>query len=475
MGSPRRPALLALLAAVGCFLAAPFAWAGAEVGIDMMAPIDTSTGHAGPNTDPDLLASTHARWVRINYILGPSSTPEPTFAVYDAIVNGVRSRGVRVYMLLGAETYHDPGDLFRAETSPDPGAAEAWIQGFASHCVQVIDHFKDRVRHFEIYNEPNDWAGGTTSKLHPKWFARILQEVYLNVKQFNGHAADPAWRVTLVSGALFSFDGTTAADYASGAYWYGKNVWAWDWTHAETGSYPLDGFGYHVYVAQDSTHVAAAVDGNVTAFWNACTAYEGAGTAKRVWISEFGWQSDIVGLAGQADALTDAFHGLKADARVAAAFWFGLGDFASGDGVASWGIFEAGGFGVANRKPSFAAFQAAAGPPLPPIAPTVLSPAWPKPGNYVSGSSMTLSWHAVANATGYQVYVQVYGAGAYKYYGTWLTGLGATSTKLWPQKKKTWYRWWVRAKNAGGWGAWSSWTPAGGAPGGGAEAYFAGP
>jgi len=81
-------------------------------------------------------------------------------------------------------------------------------------------------------------------------------------------------------------------------YWYGKNVWAWDWTHQQTGSYPLDGVGMHIYVQQGSTDpnlISSAMQNNINAIWNTIISYEGWGTQKKIWVSEFGWQSSAVG------------------------------------------------------------------------------------------------------------------------------------------------------------------------------------
>lgn len=320
----------------------------AKVGLDMNQPVGDD-GSVGSNADPARIANTGARWVRVNFI-------GDYFAQYDSIVNGLLAKGLKIYMLVGAQATSDPGDLLRWESSPDPAAAEQWISDYAAKFVQVVDHFKDRVRVFETFNEPNDWAGGWTHKVHPYWMAKILQEVYLNTKHFNGHASDSAWQVRIISGPLFSFDGTTAADYLSDVYWYGRNVLAWDWTREQTGSYPLDGIGYHIYVAQDSSQLSEVewrVKKHLDEIWGVVSAYEGAGTSKRLWISEIGWPSGSSEWF-QAQALTRGMGVLKSDARVALACWFSLQDFPGGD----WGLFRS----DWSPKAAHAAFQAVAKP-----------------------------------------------------------------------------------------------------------------
>lgn len=335
-----------------------------DVAIDPGAPIDPATGAIRETTDPTVVAATGARIARLNFILGPWNSPTDTtrylgrtwFEAYDRIVDGYRSRGLSVYGLIGAESIGDPEDLFRDEASPDPAAARNWIARYAANAVSIVDHFKDRVRVFETYNEPNDWAGGDRSKLHPRWFAEILQEVYLQVKAFNGHDADPTWQVTLVSGPLFTFDLTDGAGYLADTYWYGRNVLAWDWTRERTGSFPLDGIGLHLYVAQsapaDAEAIRSALLANIDGLWSTVAAQEGGGTRKRIWVSECGWP-DWEGEAFQAEALAAGVPVLRDDPRVAMAMYFCLQDFPAGP----WGLYRSTGLSASDRKPAYEAFQ----------------------------------------------------------------------------------------------------------------------
>lgn len=313
--------------------------------LDMNQPVGDD-GTIGENADAERLAATGTAWVRVNFI-------GSFYAQYDQIVNSLKAKGLKIYMLVGSQAASDPGDLLREESSPDPPAAEQWITDYAAKFVEVVDHFRDRVRVFESFNEPNDWAGGTTHKVHPYWMAKMLQEVFLNTKYFNGHWGNSAWQVTLVSGALFSFDLTTAADYLSDVCWYGKFTLAWDWIHEQTGSYPLDGIGYHIYVAQDQSQlneIETRVNNHLDEIWNVVTAYEGT-TAKQIWVSEIGWPS-TQSESFQAQALTKGLAVLKADSRVALACCFCQQDFPGGD----WGLFRANW----SKKASYYSFKSLA-------------------------------------------------------------------------------------------------------------------
>ncbi len=113
----------------------------------------------------------------------------------------------------------------------------------------------------------------------------------------------------------------------------------------------------------------------------------------------------------------------------------------------------------------YAEFYGLPAPPVP-AAPTGLSPT----GSISKwGPSVPFKWGAVAGADKYELYLQYYSGGAYKYYYAWTTT--TNSKTVWPSAKYTWYRWWVRAHNASGWGPYSG----GGSPSTGtgwAKFYF---
>jgi hypothetical protein len=188
-----------------------------------------------------------------------------------------------------------------------------------------------------------------------QWYAYILQDIYLNVKYFNSHWNDAAWQVNLISGALFTFDANDGSQYLDDTYWYGKNVWAWDWTHQQTGSYPLDGTGMHLYVEQGSSvpsTVTTALNKNLNGMWSKITSWEGSSTPKKIWISEFGWESANVTEQGQADNLKTSYNLFLNDNRIALATWFTLSDWPG----ASWGLYNLGSFSPSDQKIAYSEF-----------------------------------------------------------------------------------------------------------------------
>lgn len=338
------------------------AFAQGEIGLDVGQPINPSTGDINLGTDTGIVGATCTPWVRINFILGPWSSPNDQTLysgrtwqqAYDEIIDAFVAKGIKVYGLIGAEAYTYPADTLE-QYPGDSASAEAWIQGYVYNFVQIVDMFKDRVRVFESFNEPNNWTNSSTAIVHEAWFAKMLQEIYLNTKYYNNHNLDSLWQVTLVSGALFTFDLNTGGQYMEDTYWYGKNVWAWDWTHQNAGTYPLDGLGQHIYVEQASSNVAtvtAAMNTNLNDFWNKAYTYEDD-LNKQIWISEFGWESATYGESFQAQNLLTGFGVLQNDSRVRLSLWFTQMDFPG----TSWGLYYMGSYAVSDRKLSFTEFQ----------------------------------------------------------------------------------------------------------------------
>jgi hypothetical protein len=317
-------------------LACPQVALATDTGLDVGRIVDNGVMHDNNVT----VDSTGTPWIRLNMRLDDWTAPDDDtrrgpdqltwFEAYDRVVDDYLARGIQVYALINDEALY----------STQPHGSDAWIGDYVQNAVKIVDHFKNRIRVYEIINEPNDWAGGTTSRFTPRAYAKILQDTYLAVKHDAGHIDDRCWQVQLVSGPLFSFDGNSSASYLQEAYSIGTNQLAWDYTHDATGSYPLDGIGYHMYVAQglDSSNadVRAQVNANLGAVWNVVTSYEGAGTAKQIWVSEYGWEAGVVGEGVQAQRMQAGFSAMSDFGKVALALYFNFQDFPG----ASYGVFD---------------------------------------------------------------------------------------------------------------------------------------
>ncbi len=293
--------------------------------------------------DVDAIASLGAKVVRVNFIAGPWSGPDDTTLhqgrtwqqAVDAVIDGLRAKGILVYGLLNDELTGG-GDFLRDQS--DPQRARAWVESFADACTTVVGRLRGRVAVFELVNEPNDWAGQTRARVAPYWQALILKRVYERVKL--DHAGDPSWQVTLVSGAILSLHGVHGDDYLAAVYKEGRAHHGWDALRARAGRFPLDGVGYHIYDAQDPNDPPSAVAGafkpHLDAISAALKANDPEAATKKLWVSEWGWRSELGGEKHQADKMQAGFDALLGDARVGCAIYFCSFDWPG----ESWGVFD---------------------------------------------------------------------------------------------------------------------------------------
>ncbi|HEX6837806.1 MAG TPA: hypothetical protein VF334_14600, partial [Polyangia bacterium] len=157
--------------------------------------------------------ATGTTWARLNFRLDVWSAPDDAtrrgpemltwLEAYDRLVDELTTHGVQVYGQIGAESVPGGGE-------PD---SDDHVQRYAAAFVQIVDHFRDRVRVYETFNEPNNWRDAKSKRpaVAPLYYAKELQEIYLNTKYYNNRSQDPCAQVTIVSGALFSSEDTDAA------------------------------------------------------------------------------------------------------------------------------------------------------------------------------------------------------------------------------------------------------------------------
>jgi hypothetical protein len=100
------------------------------------------------------------------------------------------------------------------------------------------------------------------------------------------------------------------------------------------------------------TQVTNAINYNLNDFWNNIYVYE-SDPNKKIWISEFGWESGTYGEQFQSDNLSTGFNVLTNDARVALSIWFTQQDFPGGD----WGLYYMGSYQPSDRKMAYYTFS----------------------------------------------------------------------------------------------------------------------
>src|SRR5215471_3042656 len=328
----------------------PAAQAAGPYGADNGWAVDHSSGAV-------LLTSTLANqmsrgetgWIRIEMFLvnGHTSWDSTVLAYYDTAVNNARNAGLQVLMLIDGGSW--PGSQTdwctnNAENNPGMNGDNAYVEAFATNAVvPIVLHFHDRVKYFELWNEPNCWSSSPSNGvfvgctyIYPSncgWLlARSWSAVHIT-RQIND--------VTLFFGGVFghNISGVTSyanagAQYIDDTYNAGTNVLkgqSFHFTWTNYNAYPLDGVGEHLYLTQGGTVSSNTFRQYEDWVRQACTKYEGANTPKKTFITEFGWTTASVTQAVQDTNLVIAFGAIQATPYVQMAIWFQWADNPAGN------------------------------------------------------------------------------------------------------------------------------------------------
>jgi hypothetical protein len=340
-------------------------WAAGPQGIQTGAPIDDAGNILITDQVAQALADSGAGWVRLNFRLGPwTSDTAQFYSTYDTIVNRLRSKGLQVIGLLSNESW--PGSQAdwtagNAENHPGSDGYNAFIDGFGYMSGRVAAHFQGKIKYWEIWNEPNCWSTNPSpgvyegcSYIYPSNFAALLGHVWTQMKYYN-HLD-----VQVISGGVFGHSigeiynaGNSGADYITETYNQGISVGSWNWIQANAGQYPLDHIGQHIYITQGGSVSSANLQNYLAWVRNAYTAFEGAGTSKKTFVTEIGWTTGNVSEAVQASNITTTYNVIKSTTYVASAMWFFLKD----EPGLNYGIFRSSGLNTTDRKAGWTNFH----------------------------------------------------------------------------------------------------------------------
>ncbi len=119
--------------------------------------------HQSTSFGLDITRDAGLRWVRIDlnwFNAQPSENKPPSFDLFDTIVDEALSRGLSVLAVIGyGPQWASSGD------TKDDGHINDVPKGatYAAFVTATVEHFKDRVTHYELWNEPNlgDFFEGT--------------------------------------------------------------------------------------------------------------------------------------------------------------------------------------------------------------------------------------------------------------------------------------------------------------------------
>jgi hypothetical protein len=285
-----------------------------------------------------------ASWIRLNFRLGAcfpdwvsrGCNGRTALETYDEVLDIAAAHGFQVLGLIGHEAWPGRQEDWNANNAEHTGGDgdNPYLRHLGDDAATVLaTQFKDKVRYWEIWNEPNAWTerddrgrpvGG--SFIYPSGFAWALTRTYEAIKMARPDAI-------VISGGLFGHDlGDSAilfardpcptgvpsgADYLCATYEMGLRHAAW-----QEGNYPFDHVGQHVYIDGGRVTSEEKLRMYLEEIRDAYLQYEGAETRKTTYITEFGWSTKDLSQEAQAENLTIAFDTFRQVEYVSRAYWF---------------------------------------------------------------------------------------------------------------------------------------------------------
>jgi len=317
--------LVALLAVCGL-------WAGTSTAGAAASPVaGLQDGWAvDPSNDQIILtgavtqemANGGAKWIRLHFRLGNNHTSwdSTILGVYDQVVQNCLNAGLTIIGLVNNESWVGGQREWCANNNECTGRSgdNTYIQNFVNNAVLVLAsryHTGSKVLYWEIWNEPDVWTSKDPATcpanpgliggpyMYPSNFAWMLRRSYEAFKTNN------LTNAKVIAGGVLCADWTgtcadSGGDYLTATYDKGKALAGWETIKSTYGSYPLDGWAQHPYISQ-----AYRLDDPINLTWppylqgpelfkfytdcfyNSVKAAEGGSTTKKVFLTEWGWQS----------------------------------------------------------------------------------------------------------------------------------------------------------------------------------------
>lgn len=299
-------------------------------------------------------------WLRVNMRLvnGNTAWNSTMLGYYDAAINNARAAGLQCVILMGGEAWNGGQSSWNANNHENNSSANgdnSYIDSYATGAVNpIVAHFHDRVKVYEIWNEPSTWTSQSGSVIsgatfvYPSCYSWMLTKSWEQVHKTLGYSD-----CTVISGGIFGTTQLPSNDpnyinENSGAGWLtrvfqqGNNstVNSFLSAHNAYGVYPVDGYGEHLYIDYNITTSAADCTAYFGKVRNAYTAYDNTG--KGTWMTEFGWNTTYVSQSVQAANLTTAFNDFNigaSGAYIKYGSWFTWQD----GGAGNFGLIDSGG------------------------------------------------------------------------------------------------------------------------------------
>jgi len=346
---------------------APHIWSSGPNGTDDGWAIDNNGRPLLTLARATQIAQAGTGWVRIGMrrIPGQSGWQEEDLQRYDAPVNNAMAAGLQVFILIGEGAIPGGQSAWNENNYEHGGSGQnQFIDDYVNNAViPIVQHFHDRVKIYEIWNEPNAWTrspcpgyyeGGTW--IYPSNYSWVLAQSWVAV-----HAGLGFDDVTLFFGGVFGHSiggqysyGRAGAQYIDDVYNVGiNNVGSFSSVKDSYGSYPLDGVGQHLYIDQGGLTTTEQILQYLDWVRQSYTKYEGADSSKKVFITEMGWTTASISEDTQHQDLRIAFAAIEQRAHVQMTIWFRWQDVDVVNPPLLYGVLNPAG----NQKQSYAGYQ----------------------------------------------------------------------------------------------------------------------
>ncbi len=156
-------------------------------------------------------AKQHFRWFEIEREPGVFE-----WAKYDAMVELYRSNGLEVIARLdwpAAWVKDDADDYQRGQNNP-PDRTEDYAQFVAA----TVEHYKGRVRFFQIWNEPNLYMEWGNQPVDPVEYVALLEAAYRAAKEVDGNAVILSAPLAINTETIDIAGNLSDLDYLEGMY-----------------------------------------------------------------------------------------------------------------------------------------------------------------------------------------------------------------------------------------------------------------
>jgi len=286
------------------------------------------------NRTLDSLAAMGARWIRVDVkwdVIQYGGPDSFDFSRYDALASAASARGFRILGTLAYVPRWARSDACK-DSFPCAPRNPAEYAGWAE---ATVAHFRGRIRHWEIWNEPNI-SGFWRPKPNAASYTALLKAAYPRIKAANPDAVVLAGATSPAPNDGTQIDEVTFLEqvYAAGG---GGNFDAWShhpYTHpAPPGNVHPDSAWYQIYGAKPNIRDTMTANGD---------------GAKQVWGTEYGpptaGSPGSVSEATQAQWVTKAYSLWTSYDWAGPLFWYAdrdqLPPGASGDAWNYYGLLH---------------------------------------------------------------------------------------------------------------------------------------